>query len=312
MPVTSLFEVGARILRRHARILLAVAAVVQLPGAILDAVAQQRLATVLSPLLIGLDTESPRLSTPTDAQSSAIVGALLLVSGAMLVSMILGAIATVAYASVVRQDYHGERSTFAGTVALALRRAFAAIAAAILAAVVVAGVIIAMVALAALAVVALPGEAGATGGIGVFVALVVAVTGMVLTVTLLIRLSLAVIAVAVEGIGPVRALRRSWHLTGDNTWRTFAVLVILALIITMAASLLVQLGAVLTGNAGTGELSVGTLDALLAAGVSVILAPVSVVVQAVLYFDLRVRRDAWDLPAPPIVGSEGGAQEGAS
>ncbi len=46
MPIASLFEIGARVLRRHARLLLAVAILIQLPGAILDAIAQQRLADV--------------------------------------------------------------------------------------------------------------------------------------------------------------------------------------------------------------------------------------------------------------------------
>jgi hypothetical protein len=302
MPVSSLFEVGARILRRHARILVAIALVIQLPGAILDAVAQQRLGSAVRPLLVDLDTETPRLLTPTDAQTESILGALLLVGAAMLVSMFLGAIATVAYAFVVRQDYHGERSTFADSLTLALRRAFAAVAAAILAALAVVAAVVVAVGLAVLAIVVLPGAAGEPGGIGVFIALVLGVAGALLTVTLLVRLSLAVVAVAIEGIGPVRAIRRSWHLTGDNTWRTLAVLVILAFIISILASLLVQLASVVTGTSATGEVSVSALDALIAAGVSVLFAPVAVVVQTVLYFDLRVRRDAWDLPAPPMVG----------
>jgi len=53
----------------------------------------------------------------------------------------------------------------------------------------------------------LPGAAGETGGLGVFLALIVAVGGVVLAVTVLVRLSLAVIAVANEGIGPVTQMR---------------------------------------------------------------------------------------------------------
>ena len=39
--------------------------------------------------------------------------------------------------------------------------------------------------------------------------------------------------------------------------------------------------------------------------VSVLFAPVTVVVQTVLYFDLRVRRDGWDLPAVTVGGDAG-------
>ena len=302
MRISGLFDVGIRILRRHFRILLAVALAIQLPGAILDAVAQQRLGATVSPLLVGLDTDTPRVLTPTDAQANAILGALLLVGLGMLVSMLLGAIATVAYATVVRRDYHGDHVTFLDVAGLAMRRAFAAVATAILAALAVLAVSAATIALAALAVVALPGPRGETGGIGVFLALITGVAGAVLAITLLVRLSLAVVAVAVEDAGPIMAVRRSWHLTGDNTWRTFAVLVILAILISLLASLLVQAAAVVTGSTGAGQGSVSALDALVAAAVSVLVAPVAVVVQAVLYFDLRVRRDAWDLPAPPTAG----------
>ena len=96
MPISSLFEIGARILRRHVRVLLAVAIVVQLPGAILDTLAQQRLADALGPLLVGLDTDTPQLLAPTESQTAVILGAAVVVLAAMLLSMVLGAIATVA------------------------------------------------------------------------------------------------------------------------------------------------------------------------------------------------------------------------
>ncbi len=44
--------------------------------------------------------------------------------------------------------------------------------------------------------------------------------------------------------------------------------------------------------------------------VSVLFAPVTVVVQTVLYFDLRVRRDGWDLP-PVAVSTDGESADGA-
>ena len=95
------------------------------------------------------------------------------------------------------------------------------------------------------------------------------------------------------------AIRRSWHLTGGNTWRTLAVLVLVAFIVSVVGSVLVRLlGVLVTDTIGIWLGDPLTVDDLVAAGVSVLLAPVAVVVQTALYFDLRVRRDGWDVPPP--------------
>ncbi len=297
MPISSLFEIGARVLRRHAPWLVAIAVMIQLPGALLDAVAQQRLASSIAPIVVGLDTDAPRILTPTDAQTSDILGAMALVLGAMLISMVLGAIAAVAYATVVQRDYHAITTSLREVLALALQRGFPAIGAAILAALTVLGVVAITVLIITVAVLLLPGEG--TGGPGVFLALVAAVGGVAMALTLVVRLCLATIVVAIEGSGPVAAIRRSWHLTGRNTWRTFAVLAILAFVVSILASLLSQvLGLTISDTIGVRLGIQGTVEAVIAAAISVLFAPVAVVVQTVLYFDLRVRRDAWDLPAP--------------
>ncbi len=149
----------------------------------------------------------------------------------------------------------------------------------------------------------LPGSGGGVGGIGAFIALVIAVGGTLIAVTILVRLSLATVAVAVEQVGARTGLHRSWHLTGGNAWRTFAVLAIVAFIVSVLAALLGQLlGVTISDTIGASLGMVQTFDTLFAAAIAVLFAPVAVVVCSVLYFDLRVRRDAWDLPAPDTGG----------
>ena len=310
LPISGLFEVGARILRRHAPILLGVAILIQLPGALLDAVAQQRLADSVRPLLVGLDTETPQILAPTASQSDLLLGTLGVVLLGMFVSMVLGAIAAAANATTVLRDYHAEPTSFGGILGQALRRALPAIVASILAALALLAAVALTAALAIGAAVLLPTGGGEVGGLGVFLALVTGVGGALVAVTLLIRLSLAVIAAALEDIGPVTALRRSWHLTGGNAWRTFAVLAILAFVTAVAGSLVVQLlGVTITDTVGVQLGAADTLDAMFAAAVAVLFAPVTIVMQTVLYLDLRVRRDAWDLPAP---GEDGDLTPGAA
>ena len=305
MPVISLFGIGARILRRHIRVLLTVAVLVQLPGAIIDAIAQQRLAESVSPLFVGLDTDTPRILTPTDAQTSQILGALGVVAGTMLLSMLLGAIATVAYATVVSRDYHAVATNLREVLGIAARRSVAAVAAVIMATLAVLAVIAITTLLALGSVVLLPSGSGEVGGLGMFFALVIGVGGAALAVTLLVRLCLATIAVALEGIGPATAIRRSWHLTGSNTWRTLGVLLLATIIVSVVGSVLVRLlGVLVTDTIGTWLGDPLTVDDLVAAGVAVLLAPVAVVVQTALYFDLRVRRDGWEVP-PPVGADDG-------
>ncbi len=86
MPVTALLEVAGRIIRRHVAPLLAVSALFQLPSSIADAAAQQRLARALSPIVVGLDTDAPRVLEPTSAQSQAILEALMVVTATSIVA----------------------------------------------------------------------------------------------------------------------------------------------------------------------------------------------------------------------------------
>ncbi len=303
MPISGLFEVSARIIRRHAPLLLVIAVTIQLAGAVLVSGAQELLGTTIGPLLVGMDTDSPQLLTPTDDQARAIIGAALLVGAATLVALVLGAIATVGYAQVVANDYHARPSTVGPVLAVALRRALPAVLASVLSSLAALATIVATVALALGAVVILPGADGSVGGVGAFIALIIAVGGALLAVTLLVRLSLATVAVAVEGIGARAGLGRSWHLTGDNSWRTFAVLALVAFIVSILAALLGQLlGVTISDTLGVRLGMVQAFDALFSAAIAVLFAPVAVVVCSVLYFDLRVRRDAWDLPAPDVDG----------
>lgn len=306
LSVSGLFDVAGRILRRHAKVLLGIALCVQLAGTVLDGAAELRLGDTIAPLLADMDTDTPRILVPTDTQTSAILGALGLVVVAMLVSTILGAVATVGYATTVLDDYEGRHPSLGRALRLAFRRGLPAIAAALLA-LAIPMAVAAVAALSALVVMGtLPGSPDG-GGPGVFLALIVGVGGTLATLALLVRLVLAPIVVGVEGTGPLRALRRSWRLTADHAWRTFWVLVLVAFVVGVLGSLLAQLlGALLTDTLGTQLGLVDPFDLVISVGVALLFLPVPVVVQTVLYLDLRVRRDAWQPSTTDQVGQRVG------
>jgi hypothetical protein len=293
MPISALLEISARIIRRHALPLLAVAAAFQLPSALVDSVAQQHLAQALAPVIVSVDGESLRVLTATPDQARTILEAFALLAGSSIVGTLLGAIATLAFTVAVLADYHARQPTVGGMVRVALGRAVPALGAALVASLALLGVIAAAAVLAAGALTVMPADGG-SGGPGAFVAILITVAAVVLAVVLIVRLALHAAVLAGEPGGAIRALRRSWYLTGDNTWRAFAVLATVALVVTIVGSTLLELLAVVISDgiaAGMGLADAS--DAILAALVSTLLAPVGGVVLAVLYLDLRVRRDGW-------------------
>jgi len=109
---------------------------------------------------------------------------------------------------------------------------------------------------------------------------------------LYIRLLVAPVALVVEGARPVSALERSWRLTGGHWWRMCGVEVLKGVVAWFGYALIetpaVLLG-FLTGRAGW--LFVGIGGSLL----QVFVFPFLVAVTVVAYFDLRIRREAFDL-----------------
>jgi hypothetical protein len=132
-------------------------------------------------------------------------------------------------------------------------------------------------------------------GLGLLRVLIIGVAILLFTVPaifLYIRLLVAPVALVVERAGPVSALERSWHLTGGYWWRTCGVQVLKG-VIAWFGYLLIEsptfvLGFV-TGPVGWVFLGIGTSLAQL------LVAPFLVAVTVVAYFDLRIRKEAFDL-----------------
>jgi hypothetical protein len=137
--------------------------------------------------------------------------------------------------------------------------------------------------------------------IGVLAALVVAVW-------LNIKWIMAPAALMLEGVGPIAALRRSWTLTTGNWWRTFGILVLTAIIVSIITQIVATPVSFLAFGFGSfTSTPASTEDALLES------LPVLLIVQAVtavftaigfafqagvtalLYVDLRVRREGFDI-----------------
>jgi glycerophosphoryl diester phosphodiesterase family protein len=114
---------------------------------------------------------------------------------------------------------------------------------------------------------------------------------------LLCGLMLAFPALVLEpGISARAALSRSWQLTRGSRWRMLGLLVTLLLLLSIPYIALSSLAAIILSGAEPGSPMVGGLMVIVTAGLmQVFLYPLGYCVLTVAYYDLRVRKEAFDL-----------------
>jgi hypothetical protein len=110
-----------------------------------------------------------------------------------------------------------------------------------------------------------------------------------------VKLSVTFPAVVVERAGPGRAIGRSFKLTRGNWWRVFGVVVVMFLIAAVINFALtsVLVPALLANDVS--EVTVAVLDTILSIIGFAITYPLWASVLTVLYYDLRVRNEGFDL-----------------
>jgi hypothetical protein len=113
---------------------------------------------------------------------------------------------------------------------------------------------------------------------------------------LAVKLSMTFPALVCEKAGPFRSIGRSWELTKDNWWRvfgTFVVILIMLFVITLALGGV--LGAVLLSSDSISEVAFAVLTTLIGLLIAFITYPLIAAVVTVMYYDLRVRNEGFDL-----------------
>jgi Membrane domain of glycerophosphoryl diester phosphodiesterase len=111
-----------------------------------------------------------------------------------------------------------------------------------------------------------------------------------------------------ERAGPFHAINRSWQLTANNWWRSFAVLFVLTLI---SATLFYALYFALVFGAfsrmdSISPVALATIDVVFNVIVLAVIYPLSAAIITVLYYDTRVRSEGFDLQLlAESIGSDG-------
>ena len=107
-------------------------------------------------------------------------------------------------------------------------------------------------------------------------------------------------AVLLEGTGASRSIGRSIELIKGSFWKTLGILILISIALFLIKSLVVVVGgvviAMLSGGVDTAGTSIQNFQKLpLVAGVvDLFLQPFRMVVITLLYYDIRVRKEAYD------------------
>ena len=149
------------------------------------------------------------------------------------------------------------------------------------------------------------GTAGAPGGVLIAIGFLGVIASVVLDVWFWTMFSMSAAAVVLERQGPAQALGRSWRLVRRSFWRVFGILVLAAIIVLVASSILrlpftVISAAFSSGSAPLAEAIKPSVASLVIGAVGSIVAgaitqPISAGVTVLLYVDLRMRREGLDL-----------------
>ncbi|MDQ7992285.1 MAG: glycerophosphoryl diester phosphodiesterase membrane domain-containing protein [Propionicimonas sp.] len=112
-----------------------------------------------------------------------------------------------------------------------------------------------------------------------------------------IRLSFAACVVAVEEVGPIRALRRSWAVTRGLFWRVLGITLLVNLVVGMAAGTVSQVftfGAMLLALESEAQFMLVAVTASTVVA-SVLTLPLTSAATTLLYVDCRIRREGFDI-----------------
>jgi hypothetical protein len=293
MSVGELLDATFSLYRRNFLLIAAISAIVQIPYAVLSFVLYQLfgLNSLIRSPFSGLNI-TPGQSEPLTQQQLQnylnafgaffVVAAILALVGLFIVLPL----ATAATTRAVSDRYLDRPASVGSSYAAALRRMRALI----WQSVILLGAFLLVYALAAGLIIGLSLAVGAVAG-GFAILLIIAAIPFVLFVY--VRTSLTAPAIVLENLSGWRGLVRSWNLVRGFGWRIFGIRLLVGLITGIISGLLVSLLAL----AGAGLDVNGQLIVQQAASavVGVFVGPVTYIAVTLLYYDVRIRKEGFDI-----------------
>jgi hypothetical protein len=260
LGIGEILDVGIKIYFRNAWTLFRIVLFVVLPAQILVAIIRASALPSGTDTSFGFDVStSPGNGLDSEDTWTAVIGFLV----ALIIGALAGKLAQAGCFRAVADAYLGETVSWRESLRYALKRLPAVVAVSVISTIFVAiGVVLCIV-----------------PGVYLWAAFYVAIP-----------------VVLVEGVGPFRALGRSRELVRGRWWGTFGVALLGSLLAAIIGGALTALFVGLSLGAGGSDTVVGFIVNVIAATLtSVLTTPAVAAFAIVLYIDLRVRKEGFDL-----------------
>lgn len=274
-----LLDAAFTVYRRKFLPIVAIMALFQLPYLAVQLFGERSVWSSLATLQSG-----PVSPAQLRSETASVLGATaVLLAVTLAYYVLLLPLAEAAVVKVVGDDYLDRPTGVGAALGLAVRRAAGVIGFLLLE--------LAVVGVPPLVLFALGILVGGAGGAGI--AVVALVGGGVYAVVVVVRLSLGVQALILERLSPRAALRRSLRLTRGSFWRILLFYVVIVIVGTIVGGLLQGVaGLFIHGLSTATQLEVTSLaDGV----VGVFTSPFILILLTLVYYDIRIRREGFDL-----------------
>jgi hypothetical protein len=278
MSSNDIFQRAIQLYQRGFVILVTVAAIVQIPLAVVGFVLGRRVADAFGPLsALGENATSQDWATALQKAFSDASPSLGTIG---LVSFVAGLLLSPALIATAARLHAGSTPTIGEVYGKALGAAVSILVGSIIQGLALFALFIGVIVVGIVLAVVLQNEAG-LAAFAVFAAFIVAIVAVAYVA---IRWSLWSAAVVLEGRGPLDALSRSWRLVKGSMWRTAAILFVTGLVAAVAGAVFGSVGGAVGAAVSPGA---GTFVSDLLAVLTVSWVPI---VLTLLFLDLRTRQ----------------------
>ncbi len=153
--------------------------------------------------------------------------------------------------------------------------------------------------LSAVGIAAAGSDSGALGFGALCFACFLIIPAILFSAYVFVRLSMVVPAIVIENLGPIDAMRRSWRLVQNYWWRTAAILLVLSIlsfvIAAGPAAVIVAIVGLVTKSFD--QVMINAVSGLVTVITAAFFVPLDLTARTLYYFDLRVRKEGFDLDA---------------
>ena len=304
MSIGDMLDAAFRLYRQHFLTIVGIVALLQVPMAMLQLLAQMPYLQAVQRFAARPPAVVPG-SNPFDIFPFAeLLPYYALIFGLAIVQYLLVYnIMTGALANAISRSYLGQPISILSSYNLGAKRVVALIVAS-LTPFAISLVFVAIVAGCGIGALSTLGvRSGEQANVGLAIAAVLGLFGVIVIMAIVglffyVRLLFSTQAIILEGQGPFAGLRRSWRLVGQAFWRSLGIF-LLVYAFMYIVSLVVQLPLIAVGTflglMLSNTLLFQAISSLVTYAVLILVLPLQFTVFTLLYYDLRVRKEGYDL-----------------